>query len=150
MLTKKGSQFQLYPHKVKYTQHGKEQEQWATPSKEWWVEFTNKWEHTQIIEFTEVTLTDEQLARFEEIKNMPEDFTSVYMDYVLDGTFPNEEFPKTHPFMMIKAQKENEQLQAENANLIFTNAIQEGKISDLESENANILFEIAMIKGGTA
>jgi hypothetical protein len=149
MLIRKGNRFELYPHKVKGIRFGEEFEQWATPSKEWWTNIASNHDHTKVTEFTEVTLVEEQLARFEEIRNMPEDFTSVYIDYVLDGAFPDEEFPKTHPFMMIKAQKENEQLQGENANLIFANAIQEGKISDLESENANILFEIAMIKGGT-
>ena len=40
------------------------------------------------------------------------------------------------------------QLEQENAHLIFLNAMQESRIGDLENENANILLELAMIKGG--
>ena len=107
MLQRNGSQWRLYPHKVRYIQHGEEIEQWALPNKEWWTDFAEKWDHTEIIEFTEIELTEEQITRFEEIKYMPEDFMEAYIDYVLNGEFPNE-FPKNHPFMLLKAQKENE------------------------------------------
>jgi hypothetical protein len=106
MLIRKGSRFQLYPHKVKGIRFGEEFEQWATPSKEWWIDTASNHDHMEVTEFIEIEVTEEMQQRYEEIKNMPEDFTSVYIDYVLDGTFPKE-FPKTHPFMMIKAQKEN-------------------------------------------
>jgi hypothetical protein len=113
MLARKGSRWELYPHKVKYTQHNEEHEQWALPNKEWWTAFADKWEHTEIIGFTEVELSEEQLKRFEEVSNMPEDFSDIYVEYILNGTFPNE-FPNTHPFMVIKANKNNERLEKEN------------------------------------
>ena len=97
----------LHTQKVKYTQRGKEYVRWATPSKEWWEDFANKWEHTTIVNFEDVILTDEQLERFEEIKNMPEDFPNVYEKYVLDGVFNTEELPSTHPFQMLRINKNN-------------------------------------------
>jgi len=95
----------LYPKKVTYTQQGKEYIRWATPSKEWWENFASEWEHTTILKFEDIILTDEQLARFEEIKNMPEDFPNVYEKYVLDGVFNTEELPSTHPFQLLRINK---------------------------------------------
>ena len=100
MLVKKGNRFELYPHKVKYIQHGKEIEQWALPSKEWWTDFAEKWEHTEIIEFEEVGLTEEQLERFEDVKTgIPEAFASDCVDYILEGTFPDG---VTHPLRQLE------------------------------------------------
>lgn len=106
MLIRRGDRWILYPHKVKYVQYGNEHEQWALPNKQWWIDFGDYWEHTGIIEFTEVELNEEQITRFEEIKDMPEDFADVYTEYVLTGEFPND-FPSAHPLMLIKAQKMN-------------------------------------------
>lgn len=106
MIVRRVNQWSLYPHKVRYTQRGEEIEQWALPNKEWWIDFADKWEHTEVIDFTEIELTESQLARFKEIQYMPEDYQDVYIDYVLNGTFPVE-FQKTHPLMLIKARKEN-------------------------------------------
>lgn len=90
MLIKKGSKLKLYPWKVKYTQHGKEIEQWALPSKQWWTDFEQKWEHTELIEFVEVELTEEQAKRAEEIENLriDEGFREMCIEYILDGVFP--------------------------------------------------------------
>lgn len=112
MLIRKGMQYELYPWKVKYNQYGKEIEQWALPNKEWWIDFAERWEHTKIIEFSEVSLTEEQFKRFGDVKNMPEDFISQYIDYVIDGTF-SEGVPKTHPFFMVFMQDENEKLKSQ-------------------------------------
>ncbi len=106
MLIKDGDCFRLYPWKVRYRQHGQEIEQWALPSKEWWTDFADRWEHTEILEFIEVELTEEQLARFEEIKDMPEDFMEMYIEYILTGNISNEvELPTNHPFQIIKLRK---------------------------------------------
>ena len=107
MLLRQEGKWVLYPHKVKYTQIGKEYERWATPSKEWWEDLAGKWEHIEITSFEAITLTDEQLTRFEEIKDMPEDFPDVYEKYVLNGEFDMEEVPKTHPFQSLRISKDN-------------------------------------------
>ena len=91
MLIKDGNYFRLYPWKVRYRQHGQEIEQWALPSKEWWIDFAAKWEHTEIIEFTEVELNEEQLARYEQVKHdIPEVFREVCVEYILNGKFPDD------------------------------------------------------------
>lgn len=115
MLSRKDNQFELCPYKVRYTQHGEEIEQWALPNKEWWIDFEQRWEHTEIIEFTELELSDEQLARFEEIKYMPEDFTHIYEEYVLSGGTSNDvKIPTHHPFQTIRLQAANNALADEN------------------------------------
>lgn len=116
MLIRKGSQWQLYPHKVNYTQHGIKIEQWALPNKQWWVDFANKWNHTKVIEFTEVDLTEEQIARFEEIKDMPEDFMNMYTEYIITGDTSDEiELPTNHPFNIVRLKNEKEILERRTA-----------------------------------
>ena len=120
MLIKRGNRFELYPHKVKYNQHGKEIEQWALPNKEWWTDFAEKWEHTEIIEFTEVELTEEQMARFEQISfGLPEAFSSVCTDYILDGKFPEG---VAHP--LVKLQLANKDtLQDEDIDVVAETSV---------------------------
>jgi len=108
MLQRKGSQWELYPHKVKYIQHEKENEQWALPNKQWWEAFADKWDHTEIIKFTEVDVTEEMQKRFAEVRNMPEDFHHIYSAYVETGEII-EEVPENHPFKLIVLKKENEE-----------------------------------------
>ena len=82
----------MYPHKVKYIQHGETIEQWALPDKQWWIDFADKWEHTEIIEFTESELTEGQIQRFEEISNdILEGFKEDYIHYIFHGLFPEKE-----------------------------------------------------------
>lgn len=141
MLYRRGNQWELYPHRVRYIQHGEEIEQWALPNKEWWINFADKWEHTQIIEFIDLELSEEQLARFEEIKNMPEDFIDVYIEYILNGTFP-EEFPNTHPLMLVKLLKENEQFKVENTLLKSQNQANADVLEFHEEVLAEIILTI--------
>jgi len=76
----------LYPHKVKYNRDGKSHEQWALPDKEWWVQTANKWKDIKNMEFVEVSLTPEQLKRFESIKDsIVEGFG--FEGYILNGEF---------------------------------------------------------------
>ena len=107
MLVKKGNHFELYPHKVKYTQHGKEIEQWALPNKEWWIDFADKWQHTTIIEFKEMELTEEQLVRFEDVKaGIPESYASACVDYILDDVCPEG---ITHPLRQLEIKKQQDE-----------------------------------------
>lgn len=130
MLIKKGNRFELYPHKVKYIQRGEEYEQWALPNKEWWEDFANKWEHTEIVEFTEIELTEEQLARYEQIKyDIPEAFREICIDYILDGVFPEG---INHPLKQLQVQKENQQQGIELSEREIQEIIQGQEISDLD------------------
>ena len=120
MLQRNGSQWRLYPHKVRYIQHGEEIEQWALPDKKWWTDFADKWEHTEIIEFIDVDVTDDMLERYEEIKSMPEDFMEMYAEYVLTGdTSDGIKLHAGHPFQNIRLKNENEKLKSDLDNTII-------------------------------
>ena len=131
MLIKKGNRFELYPHKVKYIQHGKEIEQWALPNKEWWIDFADKWEHTEIIEFTEVELTEEQQARVTEIEELPmsEAFRGICIDYILNGVFPEG---INHPLRDLQIQKENQEQGIDLSEREIQEIIQGQQMSDLD------------------
>ena len=132
MLIRKGRQWQLYPHKVKYTQHGEEIEQYALPNKEWWKGFAEQWGHTEIIEFTEAELSDEQLTRYEEVKDMPEDFSELYENYILTGDTSDEiELPTNHPFNIIRLRKENIRLKAVNDAVVERADYTDGVITEI-------------------
>ena len=90
MLQHNGRRFRLYPWKAKFTdKHGQEQEKWALPNKEWWQSVAER--HGFEVEFEEVTLMEEQQARYEEIRqiDIPEQFRSHCIDYIMDGDFPD-------------------------------------------------------------
>ena len=131
MLVKNGSKLKLYPWKVKYIQHGEEVEQWALPSKQWWIDFANKWEHTEIIEFVEIELTEEQLARASEIEQLPMDegFREICIDYIMGGVFPER---INHPLRDLQIQKENQELGVELSEREIQEIIQGQEISDLD------------------
>ena len=131
MLTKKGNRFELYPHKVRYMQHGQEIEQWALPNKEWWTDFAEKWEHTEIIEFVEVELTEEQAKRAEEIEQLPMDegFREICIDYIMGGVFPEG---INHPLRQLQIQKENQEQGVELSEREIQEIIQGQEISDLD------------------
>lgn len=70
--------------KVRFTKGGVEQEKYVGPEgKQWWLDFAEKW--GIVVEFTAATYTDDQLARFDEVKelDLPE---GVLSDYVMEGT----------------------------------------------------------------
>ncbi len=96
MLIKNGNQFEIYPWKVKYTEYGEEKENWALPNKEWWIDFAEKWGHTEIVDFEEVTLTEGQLERVEAINGLEisDGHLDVAINYVLNGSFPDTQ---SHP-----------------------------------------------------
>ena len=131
MLRRIGGSFDLYPHKVRYMQHGQEYEQWALPDREWWTEFAEKWDHTEIIEFVEVELSEDQEARLDEINqlNIPEEFRSICIEYVLNGKFPHG---YNHPLRQIEIKKIEEQQGQEISQREINEIVQERQISDLE------------------
>ena len=131
MLVKNASKLKLYPWKVKYIQHRQEIEQWALPSKEWWIDFADKWEHTEIIEFVEIELTEEQLARASEIEQLPMDegFREICIDYIMGGVFPEG---INHPLRDLQIQKENQEQGIELSEREIQEIIQGQEISDLD------------------
>lgn len=137
MLYRKGNRWALCPFKVRYIQHDEEIEQYSH-DKDWWLNFEERWDHTEIVEFIDVEYTDQQLDRFKDIEFMPEDFGHVYSEYVKTGTFIDD-LPKDHSFDLIKMRYENE-LQGVELSQREINEIMHGiQLSDLE---------IRMIMGG--
>lgn len=111
MLYLKNGEWALSPFKVKYKQSNETLEQY-TDDKQWWNSFAEKWNHTEIVEFEDVTYSDRQKARLEEIQGTDEGFEYYAGKYVLDGTFPDEfedaeERMKIHPFRTLQNEKEN-------------------------------------------
>ena len=98
-------------HKVKYLQHGEEIIQYVmSEGHEWWIDFEEKWEHTEIIEFIPVEPTEEQLGRFEEINqlNIKEGFGGELSAYVEFGIFPEG---INHPLKFLQDTKKIEELE---------------------------------------
>ena len=137
MLQRKHNRWNLYPHKVRYTNEPTEIDvaKWALPNKEWWTEIANKHENITLHKFIDVEVTKEMQERYEEIKDMPEDFFDVYVEYVLTGDTSDEvELPTNHPFNIIRLRKEKEKL--------------ESRINLQDSTVEEILFNIIPNIGG--
>ena len=60
----------------------------GSEGKDWWIEFEKKWEDMKIIEIKPFVPTEEQLRRFEEIKDFPEEKYSEATYYMENGKFP--------------------------------------------------------------
>ena len=84
MLYRKNNEWSIVPFKVKYTERGKEKEQY-THDKQWWLDFAEKWDHIEILEFIDVIPTADQAARVEEIKGIEEGFCAECSEYVETG-----------------------------------------------------------------
>ena len=117
MLYYKNSQWHLCQEKVHYAQHGEEITQFVgSEGHQWWVDFDEKWEHTEIIEFIPVEATQEQLDRFEEINqlNIKEGFGAELSDYVEFGIFPEGFTHVLRPIQILKEQNEQDSYLVDN------------------------------------
>lgn len=117
--------WRLCSEKVKYKQHGEEIEQYVmSEGHDWWVDFEEKWKHTEIIEFIPVEPTQEQTDRIEEINqlNVPDGFGSVVEDYVKEGIFP-EGF--NHPLRELQLLREQTEQDEYLINLDFRQSMSE-------------------------
>ena len=102
----KNGNWHLCSDKVKHIHHGEEIIQYVmSEGHDWWVDFEEKWEHTEIIELIEVEPTQEQISRYNEVLqlNIPEGYGGELSDYVEHGVFP-EGF--NHVLRPIQIQKE--------------------------------------------
>lgn len=101
----------LCNEKVKYKQHDEEIIQYVmSEGHDWWVDFEEKWEHTEIIEFIPVEPTQEQLDRLEEINqlNIPDGFGYECSQYVEFGIFPEGFNHVLRPIQILKQQEEQD------------------------------------------
>lgn len=102
MLIYKDGKWQLATHIVKFTHNGEYQEVY-TIDPQYWLDFAERWKDTFTLhETVDFTPTEEQKMRYENIKNMPEDFGDIYAQYVADGTILDiTHLLVTHPFVAI-------------------------------------------------
>lgn len=106
-------------------QHGEEIEQFVgAEGHDWWIDFEQKHEHTEIIEFVDVVATNEQLARLDEVNqlNIGDGFGEMLGNYVRDGIFPDG---FTHPLRNLQLQKEQELQDSYLLDLDFRQSITE-------------------------
>lgn len=111
MLFYKNGKWHVCSEKVRYIQHGEEITQYVgSEGHDWWVDFEQKWEHTEIIEFIEVKPTQEQISRYNEVLqlNIPEGFGGELSDYVEFGIFPNGFKHVLRPIQILKQQDEQD------------------------------------------
>lgn len=107
MIFYKNREWHICTEKVRYTQHNQEITQHVgAEGKEWWIDFADKWEHTEIIEFKDVIATQDQLSRLEEINRLDigEGYREILGNYVANGKFPEG---YNHPLKNLKLEKEN-------------------------------------------
>lgn len=108
MIFYKNGTWHMCQEKIKYIQHGETITQYVgSEGHDWWVDFEQKWEHTDIIEFIPVKPTEEQLSRLEEINslNIPEGFRELVENYVVNAVFPHG---INHPLRDLQIKKEND------------------------------------------
>ena len=125
MLYFKNNRWNVSTEKVRYTQHGEEIEQYVCiEGHDWWLDFEEKWEHTEIQEFIPVEPTPDQLARFEKINKLrvPDGFGGELGTYVEHGIFP-EGF--THVLRSIQIQTEQLQQDEYLIDLDFRQSLSE-------------------------
>ena len=110
MLYKQNNELKLATSKVVYTKNGEQFEQIVgEEGQQWWLDFAEKWEHTSVIGFTDMVYTDEQLARFEEIKDL-DVADGIANNYVMDGVIGEG-------LGMLALQKKNAELESLLADL---------------------------------
>lgn len=84
MVYTEDNEYKLRKEAIVYTRGDEEYTQVVVEGRQWWIDFEAKWEDMAIVEFKDIAYTDEQLQRFEEIKDIDanEDLLS---EYVMSG-----------------------------------------------------------------
>lgn len=125
MLYYKNNEYHISELKVLYKDNN---EQLANivgqEGKGWWIELADLHEDIEIIEFTELASTDEELARLKEVNelNIPEGHSNVLGDYVHNNKFPDE---PNHVLKDLENKKINESNQSYFVDLDFRMSMNE-------------------------
>lgn len=128
----KNNQWHLCGEKVKYIQHDEEIEQYVgSEGRDWWLDFEEKWEHTEIIEFIDVKPSEEQLNRFNEMLelNLGDGYSFELGEYVENAIFPDG---FNHVLRPLQIMLENQRLGIEMSEREIQEIIQGQQLSDLE------------------
>lgn len=117
--------------------------------------FEERWDSFTIDKIEELTYTDEQVARLEEVAHMPEGYTEVYESYVIDGVIDTEDMPDNHPFVTFALKKENEELSNKTAMLgasltqeRLNNVKKSFEITQLRATVERLEADVSALKGG--
>ena len=116
MLYKDNGEWKLCSKKITYIENGDEFEKFiGSEGEEWWSKYKSLW-GIDIVSIEEVTYNQEQLDRLDEIKDIPEGFSDICTDYVINGTFPDG---TQHPLRDLQLSKEISRLKDENLTLMI-------------------------------
>ena len=107
MLYYKNNEWHLANEKVRCLRQGVETEHWVgIEGREWWLDFEQKWDDMEIVEFISIISNERQILRLAEINELsiPDGFSEILSDYVKEGKFPSE---ASHILSGLEAKKEN-------------------------------------------
>lgn len=110
MVYKDNNILKLAQETVTYTRDSEQFTQEVVEGKEWWNNFQTLHEDMKIVKFETIAYTDEQLSRFEEIKNM-DISEGILNEYVMENKI-------SEGLEMLALKKENANLQDLIAGLI--------------------------------
>lgn len=134
MLYKENGEWKLCEKKITYIENGEEFEKFiGSEGEEWWNNYKSMW-GINIISIEEVKYTQEQLDRLNEIKDVPEGFSDICSNYVLNGTFPEG---IKHPLRDLQLSKEVSRLNDENYTLMVALAEAYEELQTLKGELNN-------------
>lgn len=101
MIEYKNGKWELCKLVLSITEHGVKRNVKVVDAS-WWIDFASKWEHLKIVSTTDLVVTEEQKLRYENIKDMPEDFGDIYSQYVEFGTIADHaHLLVSHPFVTL-------------------------------------------------
>lgn len=85
MLYRDNEGLKLSSKKVIYTQHSEQMESFiTTEGVEWWEGFARKWSHTTILGYEDIIYTEEELARYGQVKDLKVG-DGVLEEYIFNG-----------------------------------------------------------------
>lgn len=115
MLYKENGEWKLSVKKITYIENDEEFEKFiGSEGEEWWNNYKSLW-GINIISMEEIKYTQEQLDRLNEIKDVPEGFSELCSNYVLNETFPEN---INHPLRDLQLSKTIGKLNDENFTLM--------------------------------
>ena len=133
MLIKTPEGWKLAEHTVIYSENGEQKEKIVgEEGTDWWVDYTEKW-NLDIVEFTELNYTPEQLVRLEEVQGIKTHHGAVE-NYVLNG-----EITDVEPFKVLKLEKENASLKVAGQ-IVTRQLVRDGALTAKELTDIAILY----------
>ena len=107
MLYYKDNRWNISESIVKFTNDGETVEQYiGVEGKQWWLDLEKLHEGIEIIDFTDVDITENQLERLEEVNNLniKDGHSETLGDYVINGNLPLEVEHILRPLQIVKEQ----------------------------------------------